>query len=68
MHLAMAYPLIIPFSRGLYLTMNSWRPVQDQDGWKLSKRSYYAFLNNGLEEGSAKLSPVPTSNRTPELK
>ena len=33
-HLAMAYPLIVPFLRGLYLTMNSWRTKRDRDGWK----------------------------------
>ena len=33
-HLAMAYPLIMVFLRGLYLTMNSWRPKRDREGWK----------------------------------
>ena len=33
-HLAMAYTLIIQFLRGLYLTMNYWRPNVDRDGWK----------------------------------
>ena len=36
--------------------MNSWRPGQDQDGWKLSKSAYDAYLNDGLEEGSDKFS------------
>ena len=29
LYLAMAYPLIMPFKRGLYLKMNSWRPGHD---------------------------------------
>ena len=32
LHLEMAYPLNIPFPRGIYLTMNLWRPGWDQDG------------------------------------
>ena len=55
-HLAMAYPLIVPFLRGLYLEMNSWRPGRNQDGWKLSKRAYNAYLNDSLREGSDKFS------------
>ena len=34
LYLDMAYPLIMPFTRGLYLTMNSWRPKRDRDSWK----------------------------------
>ena len=55
-HFAMYYPTIIPFLRGLYLKMNSWRPGRDQDGWKISKSAYNAYLNDGLEESSAKFS------------
>ena len=51
-HLAMAYRLIMPFLRGIYLEMSSWRPVRDQDSWKLSNRSYNAYLNAVLREGS----------------
>ena len=44
-HLAMAYPLMFPFLRGFYLTMNSWRQGRDKDGWKLSKSAFAAFLD-----------------------
>ena len=47
----MAYTLIMPFIRGLYLTMNSWRPKRDRDGWKLSKRAYGSFINAARREG-----------------
>ena len=36
--------------------MNSWRPGRYQDGWNLSNWDYGAYLNSGLEEGSAKFS------------
>ena len=44
-HLAMAYPLMFPFLKGFYLTMNSWRPMRDENGWKMSKRAYDAFID-----------------------
>ena len=49
--LAMAYPFIMPFMRGLYLTMNSWRTSRDREGWKLSKWAYDSFTNAGLRQG-----------------
>ena len=55
-HLEMAYPTSMPFLRGIYLMMNSWMPGSYLDGWKISKRAYNAYLNSGLEEGSAKFS------------
>ena len=55
-HFAMAYPLIIPILRGVYLMMNLWRPGQDWYGWKISKRTYDSYLNVGLGKVSAKFS------------
>lgn len=42
-HLSMTYPVIIPFLRGLYLTMNSCRPQRDAHGWKMSKRAWASY-------------------------
>ena len=56
LHLDMAYPTIMTFLRGIYLTTNLWRIRQDRDGWNLSKGAYDAYLNAGLGEGSAKFS------------
>ena len=55
-HVVMLYPMIMSLLRGVRLTMNLWSPGWDQDGWKLSKRDYYAYLNDGLVEGSDKFS------------
>ena len=44
-HLAMAYPLMLPFLRGLYLTMNSWQSSRDANGWKLSGRAYTSMMS-----------------------
>ena len=50
--LAMAHPFIVPFMRGLYLTIKSWRPKRDREGCKLSKRDYDSFINTGTRQGN----------------
>ena len=44
-HLAMAYPAIMTFLQGLYLTMNSWHSMRDGQGWKLSRRAYDVYMS-----------------------
>ena len=43
-HLAMAYPALFPFLKGFYLTMNSWRPMREENGWKMSRRAHDVFM------------------------
>ena len=52
-HLSMSYPIIKPFLRGFYLSLNSWREGRDRYGWKLSDKAYKIFLQLGRRcEGS----------------
>ena len=44
-HMSMTFPLMKPFLRGIYLTMNSWRPQRDWHGWKLSKKAFATFMS-----------------------
>ena len=46
-HLSMSYPIIKPFLRGFYLTLNSWREGRDKAGWKISEKAYNLFLQLG---------------------
>ena len=50
-HLAMAFPAMMPFLRGLYLTMNSWRRLRDGEGWKLTRRAFEAFMQEARRSG-----------------
>ena len=50
-HLTMAYPLIMPFLRGIYLTMKYWRPKRDRGGYKFYKWVYDSFINSGKRQG-----------------
>ena len=43
-HAAMAYPLMFPFLKGFYLTMNSWREGRDTEDWKLPPAAYREFI------------------------
>ena len=61
-HLAMAYPLMLPFLRGLYLTMNSWRTGRDANGWKLSGRAYASMMSEMRGSGTW-TGPVHSSNK-----
>lgn len=44
-HLQRVYPAITPFLKGLHLTIDSWRPGRDAEGWK-------DVDNDGFEETS----------------
>jgi len=35
-HLQRTYPCITPFLKGMHLTLDSWRPGRDAEGWKVS--------------------------------
>ena len=52
-HLAMAYPAMMPFLRSLYLTMNSWRSMRDGDGWKLSRQAYDVYMSQSWRAGQS---------------
>ena len=50
-HLSMSYPVIKPFLRGFYLTLNSWRDGRDRYGWKIPDKAYKLFLQLGRRSG-----------------
>jgi hypothetical protein len=48
------YPSLTPFLKGIHLTLDSWRPGRDQDGWKIQ-----AQLSAHLDEAVPILSTPP---------
>jgi len=50
-HLQRTYPCITPFLKGLHLTLDSWRPGRDSEGWRLSPAEVDADM--ALEWGLA---------------
>jgi hypothetical protein len=50
-HLAMTFTTITPFLKGLHLTIDSWCPMRDDDGWKFSHKEIRAWLEFKLDDG-----------------
>jgi hypothetical protein len=43
-HVSRTYPIIFPYLKGFYNTMNNWRCDRDADGWKLSHTAWMELL------------------------
>ena len=43
-HLAMTFEELTPFMKGIYLTLNAWRPQRDSEGWRLSDKKWKRVL------------------------
>jgi hypothetical protein len=56
-HLAMTYPLLVPYLKGLHLTADSWREGRDSEGWKMTRAALEAYLASRGDE-AADLIPV----------
>jgi hypothetical protein len=59
------YSPIVPFLKGLHLTIDNWRPDQDSEGWKLSRAQIEAKYVTDKEielELEESLRPVVTCN------
>ena len=50
-HLAMTFDDMNPFLKGLYLTLNSWRPNRDDEDWKVTDKKWKRILLDRLERG-----------------
>ena len=40
------YPALVPYMKGLHLTLDGWRPGRDADGWKLMRAKLQAHIGN----------------------
>ncbi|KAI2503870.1 hypothetical protein MHU86_10595 [Fragilaria crotonensis] len=50
-HLSMTYEVVIPYLKGFYLTLNSWRPQRDEGDWKVSDKRWKQMLFSRHERG-----------------
>jgi hypothetical protein len=50
-HLSMTFPNLVPFLKGLHLTIDSWRPLRKDDGWKFSHKEIRAWLEHQVGDG-----------------
>ena len=50
-HLSMTFSNLVPFLKGLHLTIDSWRPLRKDDGWKFSHKEIGAWLEHKANDG-----------------
>ena len=43
-HVSRTYPIIFPYLKGFYNTLNNWRRDRDGDGWKLSRTAWMELI------------------------
>jgi hypothetical protein len=58
-HVSRTYPIIFPYLKGFYNTMNNWRCDRDKEGWKISKTAWMELLAGDVSfenEGDIELS------------
>jgi hypothetical protein len=51
-HLAMTYETLTPFLKGLHLTLASFLPHRDSEGWKLSDRQWKERMQDLVDAGT----------------
>lgn len=49
-HVARTYPAVVPYLKGLHLTIDSWRPNRDKDGWKSAERDLQEYWDEERQE------------------
>ena len=47
-HVSRTYPIIFPYLKGFYNTMNNWRWDRNEDGWKLSKTAWIELISGDI--------------------
>ena len=50
-HLAMTYETVTPFLKGFHLTLASYLPQRDAEGWKISDRKWLDHIQGLVAEG-----------------
>lgn len=61
-YLSRPYPALVPYLKGIHLTLDSWRPHRDASGWKLSRGSFSPeedFVFSTTESASAPVFVYP---------
>ncbi|KAL7579129.1 hypothetical protein ACA910_019156 [Epithemia clementina (nom. ined.)] len=62
-YVTLMYSTMLPYLKGLHLTLESWREDRDEDGWKMTPRER-ALVNRGDDEAR----DVVGGNYNPNLK
>ena len=47
-HVSRTYPIMFPYLKGFYNTLNNWRRDRDGDGWKLSRTAWMELISGDI--------------------
>ena len=50
-HLAITFASIVPYLKGIHLTLDSWRPGRGSDGWKMKDKEWKAYCASISKDG-----------------
>ena len=68
-YVAQTYPALMPCMKGIYLTLNSWRPQQDEEGWKNPNKRKRETKEDPLPSASVGiLEPPEWTKEVPRLR
>lgn len=62
-HLAMTFEVFVPFLKGFYLTLNSWRSGRDAEDWKMPDKQWHQVLWDRFHEGKISEEELDSSLR-----
>ena len=66
---AQTHPALMPHMKGIYLTLNSWRPQQDEEGWKNPNKRKRETKEDPLPSASVGiLEPPEWTKEVPRLR
>ena len=63
----MIYPSLVPYLKGFHLTLETWRPDRDQDGWKLPANEWIRIQTHYQERGEDPPSLLLDYKDAPEM-
>jgi hypothetical protein len=63
-HLTMTYPIMVPYLKGLHLTVDGWRAGRDSEGWKMARRELEMLLASRGEDAA---DMIPLEDEAPEF-
>jgi hypothetical protein len=47
-YVSRTYTTLVPYLKGIHLTLDSWRPNRDDDGWKITNTLEEKFTEAGM--------------------
>jgi len=58
-YLSRTYPSLVPYLKGIHLTLDSWRPHRDSAGWKISGEDMLPFQPHACTGAPSTVHAVP---------